>query len=127
MTGNDLLVYIYYNSSGGIWLPIGCTKSHEIQHECEMQEVSSPTTGDSKEFLPERKGWSINVSYLVLQDSQVRDVLMVNQRFKISFCPRNDRINGVSGFAYLKVCRITATRGNLIQGTFQFVGDGALG
>ena len=127
MTGNDILVYIWYpEEQSGLWIQIGCTKSHEIQHECDMQEVSSPTTGDSKEFLPGRKGWQLNVNYLILANTQVRDILMVGQRFKLSFCPRNAQASGVSGFAYMKVCKITSTRGNLIQGTFSFLGDGEL-
>ena len=127
MTGNDILVYIWYpEEQSGLWIQIGCTKSHEIQHECDMQEVSSPTTGDSKEFLPGRKGWQLNVNYLILASTQVRDILMVGQRFKLSFCPRNAQASGVSGFAYMKVCKITSTRGNLIQGTFSFLGDGEL-
>lgn len=127
MTGNDLLVYIWYpEEQSGLWIPIGCTKSHEIQHEGDMQEVSSPSSGSAKEYIPGRTGWIINTNYLVLQNSQVRDILMVNQRFKLSFCPRNAQASGVSGFAYMKVCKITSTRGNLIQGTFQFLGDGEL-
>ena len=35
--------------------------------------------------------------------------------------------SGMTGSAILRTCKITATRGNLIQGTFTFVGNGALG
>lgn len=128
MTGNDVLVYIFFpeEQQEGLWLPIGCSKSHEIQYEGEMQEVSSPSSGSAKEFIPGRTGWTITMHYLVLQDSQVRDILNVNQKFKLCFCPRNAQASGVTGEAYMKVCKITATRGNLIQGTFQFQGTGEL-
>ena len=128
MTGNDILVYIWFpdEQQTGLWLPIGCTKSHEIHYEGDMQEVSSPSSGSAKEYMPGRTGWIINTNYLVLQDSQVRDILMVGQKFKLSFCPRNAQSSGVTGEAYMKVCKITATRGNLIQGTFQFQGTGPL-
>ena len=128
MTGNDILVYIWFpdEQQQGLWLPIGCTKSHEIQYEGDMQEVSSPTSGSAKEFMPGRTGWSITVNYLVLADTQVRDILQVNQKFKLSFCPRNAQSTGVTGEAYMKVCKITAERRNLIQGTFQFQGTGEL-
>lgn len=128
MTGNDVLVYIFFpdEQQEGLWLPIGCTKSHDIQRDCDTDEVSSPSSGKDKEYIDGKTGWGITVNYLVLADTQVRDILMVSQKFKLSFCPRNDRPKGVSGFAWLKVCKITATRGNLIQGTFQFQGTGPL-
>lgn len=128
MTGNDLLVYIFFpdEQQEGLWLPIGCTKSHKIQYEGDMQEVSSPTSGSAKEYMSGRKGWSITVNYLVLSDAQVRDILMVGQKFKLAFCPRNAQSSGVKGDAYMKVCEITAERRNLIQGTFQFQGTGEL-
>jgi hypothetical protein len=33
---------------------------------------------------------------------------------------------GVQGMALCTVCRITSTTGNIVQGTFQFVGNGEL-
>jgi len=128
MTGNDILVYIWFpdEQEQGLWLPIGCTKSNDIQYDCDMDEVSSPSTGKAKEYIDGRTAWSITTNYLVLADAQVRDILMVSQKFKLAFCPRNAQSTGVKGDAYMKVCKITATRGNLIQGTFQFQGTGPL-
>lgn len=128
MTGNDILVYIWFpdEQQTGLWIPIGCTKTHKIQYEGDMQEVSSPTSGSAKEYMPGRKGWSITVNYLVLATAQVRDILMVGQKFKLSFCPRNAQASGVMGEAYMKVCEITSERRNLIQGTFQFLGSSEL-
>jgi len=128
MTGNDILVYIYFpdEQQTGLWLPIGCTKSNKIQHKADMQEVSSPTSGSAKDYMPGRTGWSITVNYLVLADAQVRDILKVRQKFKLCFCPRNAQSSGVTGDAYMEVCDITAERRNLIQGTFQFLGTSEL-
>ena len=128
MTGNDLLVYIWFpeEQQTGLWIPIGCTKTHEIQVENDTIEVSSPTTGKWKENIDGRTGWSITINYLVLSNAQVKDLLQVNKKMYLSFCPRNDQENGVEGYAILKRCDIRATRGSLVTGTFLFIGTGEL-
>jgi hypothetical protein len=55
------------------------------------------------------------------------NLLRVGETYEISFAPQSGATGiGVTGYAILKTCRITATLGNLIQGSFQFVGVGAL-
>ena len=70
--------------------------------------------------------WSINVSYLVLAYNGVRELLNVGTTYTLKFRGRNQSDStGVTGTAILKNCKITATKGNLVQGSFQFVGTGA--
>jgi hypothetical protein len=54
-------------------------------------------------------------------------MLEVGTTLQVVFKERNEaNSTGVSGSATIKTCKITATRGNLIQGTFVFQGSGAL-
>ena len=120
INGNNIL--IYYNGTA-----ISGTKSNEIQTDTELIEISSPSSGEWKSYITGRKNWSINVSFLVLAYDGVRNLLNVGNTFTIKFKGRNSSdSDGVSGFAILKNCKITAIKGNLVQGSFQFVGTGIL-
>lgn len=126
--GNNILVY------AGSTL-IGCTKTNEIQTGCETIEISSPNQGAWRNYLVGRKEWSINVAYLVTDSSAlaisggtgVKDLLQVGNSFTLSIKRRGHSSADLSGSAILKSVKITATRGNLVQGSFQFVGNGSLG
>lgn len=118
--GNNILIYRNGTAIAG-------TVSNEIQTGAELIEISSPTSGQWKEYITGRKSWSINVSYLVLADNGVRDLLNVGSSYTLKFRGRNAADNtGVTGTAILKTCKITATKGNLVQGSFQFQGTSSL-
>lgn len=118
--GNNILIY----SNG---TAIAGTVSNEIQSGAELIEISSPTSGQWKEYIASRKSWSINVSYLLLADDGVRDLLNVGTSYTLKFRGRNSADNtGVTGTAILKSCKITATKGNLVQGSFTFQGTSSL-
>ena len=55
-------------------------------------------------------------------------LLQVGQSFAIQLVGREGTSVStlLTGTATLKTCRITATIGNLVQGSFQFDGNGAL-
>lgn len=106
---------------------IAGTKSNEVEVEAEMIEKSSPESGGWREYVAGRKSWNMTVNYLLLADSGVRDLLNVDKEYMLVFKGRDAADStGVTGWALLKTCRITATLGNLVQGTFQFVGNGPL-
>lgn len=128
LQGNDVLLYFYHSDSGGnYWIPFGCSRSHEIQVGAEMIEISGPNSGQWKQYITGRKEWSVTLNYLVLQRAQLRDMLEVGNTYQVVFKQRNEaNSTGLVGYATIKTCRITATRGNLIQGTFAFQGSGAL-
>ena len=118
--GNNILIFRDGTAIAG-------TVSNEVQAAADMIEKSSPTSGDWKEYLSGRKEWSVNVSFLVLENLDVRDLLTVGTTYTLKFRGRDSADNtGVTGQAILKVCKITATIGNIAQGSFQFVGNGAL-
>lgn len=120
LLGNNILIYRSGTAIAG-------TTSNEIQSESDLIEISSPTSGQWKEYIEGRKSWSINVSYLVLAYNGVRELLNVGTTYTLKFRGRNSSDStGVQGTAILKSCKITATKGNLCQGSFQFVGTGAL-
>ena len=89
-------IIVYMNGQA-----IAGTKSDEIQVESDTIEIASATDQDWVHQIAGRKSWSLNVGWLVLA-------------------------NGVTGAAILKTVKITATRGNLAQGSFAFTGNGPL-
>ena len=118
--GNNILIYRNGTAIAG-------TVSNEIQSGAELIEISSPTSGQWKEYIAGRKNWSINVSYLVLAYNGVRDLLNVGTTYTLKFRGRNSSdATGVQGTAILKSCKITATKGNIVQGSFHFTGTGTL-
>lgn len=128
MTGHDLLLYFEYQDEGStLWLPFGCSKSHEIKGDVEEIEISSPTSGVWRQYLTGRKEWSVTCSYLVLAKEQLRDLLEIGNTFNVCFKQRNEQNStGLSGTCFLKSVIITASEGNLVQGSFTFRGTGAL-
>lgn len=126
--GNNILVYKSSTLIAGM-------KSNDIQVDADLIEISSPATGDWKQYITGRKSCSLTVGYLVMADSAlgvsgsngVRDLLQVGNSFTLHFKSRGATdANGVSGTFILKTAKITAQRGALVQGSFQFVLTGAL-
>ena len=105
----------------------GCT-SCDIQTSIDIEEVGAPlSSGRWKQYRTKRKSWSITANYLVLQDSDAKDLLTVGNTYAIKFKGRNSSdSSGVNGSAILKTCKITATKGNLVRGSFQFLGNNDL-
>ena len=119
-TGNYIIVYRGGTAIAGV-------KSNEIQGDCDMIEVASTTSGSWKEYIAGRKEWSVNVSYLLLTDSDMLQLLNEGTAYTLKIGGRSaTNANMVTGTAILKTCRIVATQGNLAQGSFVFKGSGAL-
>ena len=122
--GNNIIVQTHNGSS---WVAVAATKSDELQAEADMIEKASATQQSWKEYIPGRKGWSLNVSWLVSQVADIRKVLQVGTRVQLRIGARSySSSTGVTGYAYVKTCKVTATRGNIATGSFSFIGDGAL-
>ncbi len=124
--GNNIIIKL-----GGT--AIAATKSNDITVESEVLEIASPTTGSWRSFIAGRKEWSVNTSFLVTSPSDVASRLYVNNEltigktYTLTIC-MNDNTGAVylTGSAILKTYKVTATRGNLMTGSFGFVGVGAL-
>lgn len=121
LNGNNILVYLNGTAIAG-------STTADTQNTVDLVEIGSPlSSGHWKQYIKKRKTWSVTVNYLVLQYSGVRDLLKVGDSYTLKIRGRNSSDStGVSGTAILKTCRITAQRGNLVQGTFQFQGNSSL-
>ena len=125
--GNNILVYCNSTLIGG-------TRSNEANADADLIEISSSTQSQWRSYIAGRKGATINVGYLVLSTSAlgvyggtgIRDLLQVGNSFTLVIKPRNGQDSaGVSGLYLLKSVNIQAQRLNLVQGSFQFVLNGA--
>lgn len=116
--GNNILVYLGGTAIAGL-------KSNEIETSCGEIEISSPNSAAWREFIADRKEWSVSTGYLVSAVSDISQVLNVGTTYSLRFCGRTGT-GGVYGSAILTKCSITATRGNLVQGSFTFRGTGTL-
>ena len=122
MNGNNIIIG---TMSGTTFTPIAATKSNEMQTDCETIEISSPSVGDWRTYMAGRKSWSVQVSFLVTTASNIRQLLSVGTSYTIVMRDRTNT-SSVSGSAIMTTCKISATRGNLVTGSFVFKGTGAL-
>ena len=132
LNGNIILVQLDGHTIAG-------TKTTEIQVDSELIEIASASQGAYREYLTGRKQWQVTVNYLLMYatyqqmftypNASMTDALLVGNSYTLKFKNRANHFDQpitLKGTAILRTCKITATRGNLIQGTFTFVGNGAL-
>ena len=132
LNGNIIMVQLDGHTIAG-------TKTTEIQVDSELIEIASATQGAYREYIVGRKQWQVTVNYLLMYatyqqmftypNASMTDALLVGNSYTLKFKNRAsyyDQPITLEGTAILRTCKITATRGNLIQGTFTFVGNGAL-
>ena len=118
--GNNIIVLMSGQAIAG-------TKSDELQVDCETIEIASATDQAWTHYIAGRKSWSLTVGWLLLANTDVRKALLVGSSVTIKIKGRGESdSSGVTGSAILKTVKITATRGNLAQGSFAFVGNGPL-
>lgn len=119
INGNTLFI-----ATGTSTAPIAGTRSNEILVDGELIEVSSPTQGQWREYITGRREWSVTVGWLVLTNAAVQKLLYVNQSYTLKF--RTTGTAYLTGTAIMTNCKISATRGSLVQGSFTFKGTGPL-
>lgn len=117
MLGNNLIISVDGTA-------IAASKSCNIDVECSTIETSSPMTGSFRTYLVGRKGWKVTVSTLVSNNKNF--LLTPGTSVTLSFAVRNDNTDVLTGDAICTHCKVTATRFNLVQGTFEFLGNGEL-
>lgn len=120
MKGNNLLI-------GNNGAPLYGAKSCDIEVDCDTVEYSSPSSGTWRNFIAGRKSWTITCSYLVRDNNVPSDMNRVGQTFQLKVYPRESLpAQQLTGDAICTSWKVTATRGNLVQGTFVFQGTGPL-
>ena len=127
--GNSILVYSGSTLIAGL-------KSNSAQTDTDLQEKASATRGKWTSYLTYRNSGSISVGYLVMADTSalgvsggngVKDLLQAGNEYTLVFKKRNAANSaGVQGTYILQTVRIDAQFGNLVQGAFHFVLNGAL-
>ena len=126
MNGNNIIVY---QQQGNSWRAIAATKSDTINVDGEQIEIATSTAAeqDWKKYIAGRKSWNLSVKWLVTEVADIRKVLLVNTRIKLRIGARSfSSSTGLEGYAWVKSANVNLTRGNLAEGNFQFLGDGAL-
>ena len=103
--------------------PFAAVKGIEIRTEGSQLEKASPTSGKWRDYDPARKGWSFTTNYLA---TRMGDLLLVNNIYNIKVYDSDDSTNYVTGTAILRICDIRANTGELVSGSFQFLGKGPL-
>ena len=118
--GNDLIIM-----ADGIAL--ASSKSCSVTVKADTIETASPTDGDYVTYIADRKSWSVSTTHLVAADTTVRSLLeTVGKTVCLTFAMRDNPADSLTGAAICTQCKITATRGNLMQGSFSWKGSGPL-
>ena len=114
MNGNKIIL-----TKDGV--AVGALVSHDVQTEGELIEVAGASQGDFREFIPDRKTWVMTATCLVISSTIFANMLQAGNTFSMKSTDRQLE-NNVHGRARLEESRITAHRGNLVQGFFRFKG-----
>lgn len=102
---------------------IAGAKSCEISVDGEQIEISSPGDGQWRNYLAERKGWQVSVGYLLAAGTFPTEAAMVNTTVTLVV---SDGTTMMQGQAIVKSWKATGNIGNLANGSFVFLGTGAL-
>lgn len=123
-------IFIVLVQNGQSFTPFACCKSNDIEMRCGTMEVASPSQGSFREYITDRKEWSLTTTYLVGTDSgdfmaRLGDIMKVGNIVAIVWRNRQTS-EELRGNAIITTCKMTATKGNLAVGSFSFQGTGAL-
>lgn len=124
IVGNDLIVY----ADGK---PLSASKSCTLEISVSTNEVAGPEQGEYKEYIPDLKSWTVTTSHLVesnlASDTKMKDMIKrVGNMYTLTFSVRGRASDKVSGKAICTKFKVTATRGNLLSGSFTWQGSGEL-
>ena len=131
MTGKDILIFLTYNSTT---VGITACKSSELTGQSDLIEKASSTQQKWREYIAGRNEWGFTASYIVMRAAPsvtnqiggtLADLLKIGTKFGVTI---RDVANtySLSGSAFLQQVKQTYSVGNLIAGSFQFKGTGAL-
>lgn len=122
MTGKDIIIIL---SQGTTVLASTAVKSHDINTTADTIEKASATQQSWREYLAGRKGWSVNMSYLVNAGIKIVWEMKVGETFNVTISDSNSNYR-LTGSAILETAKQTYTVGNLANGSFILKGTGPL-
>ena len=102
---------------------VAMAKSCDVSVDGDQIETSSPSDGQWRHYIAGRKGWSISVGYLMSVGTFPTEAEMVNTTITIRV---SDGTAQMQGTAIVKTWKATGNIGNLANGSFVFLGTGAL-
>lgn len=120
---------IIYETKNGVKTAIAGAKSCKIVTTTDTIETSFPTTentatGSWKNYISQRKGWTITMDHLV---QSVKGTLLRNGGTYTLTCGiRDDENDQVAGVAICVECEVSGACGAIANGTFKFLGTGPL-
>lgn len=123
--GNDILIKQVVNGNEHF---IAASNSCDIELNCDMKPVSSPSSGEYMDYKAGRKTWVVRLNYLV----DTTGYALLNQKnignkyYLRMYVRNNPSIDKLEGYAFLQQAHVTATRGNLLTGSWVFQGTGNL-
>ena len=119
LKGNDIIVILNGEA-------IAATKSDELQVGCESIPISSRTNGDWTDVIAGRKSWTLTTGFLIANQLKFFDGIDMVGMYVILRIKHRTGTTWYEGTALCTQFRVTATRGNLVQGSFAFQGKGPL-
>lgn len=122
--GNDLIIAIATGSETPT--AIASSKSCDIETNCELKEISSPASSIYRTYIPGRKTWRVVVNFLVQTTaSAVLSAKNIGTTYALkAYIRNNSSVDYFQGTAILQQAKVTGTRGNLLTGSWVFVGSG---
>lgn len=123
--GNDIIILAGDTAIAG-------ATSCDIQVQTDAIEVSRPTDGAARHFIPGRYTWQVTTGHLIVGDTGgtplrtfIRRAIYRNL---LTIVIRDNDYTGdqVTGTVICQTARVTAQRGNLAQGSYMFQGSGPL-
>lgn len=103
---------------------IAASKSCDLDLSVETIETCSTRSGSYREFIRGRKEWTISISYLVTNINESFNLF--GEKVQITILDKKNDGDYLTGEAICTKCKITATTGSLVQGSFVFQGTGVL-
>lgn len=118
--GNDLIVTV-----DGV--AVAASKSCTVDVSCQTKEVGMKGSGKWKRLIAGRRSWDVSASFLVGDEATIRiKIGKVGTTVTLSWKMRGDGTDTMTGTAIVTACKVSGTRGNLVQGSFTFKGTGEL-
>ena len=110
---------------------IAGAKACRINVKVGTNDVSSPTDGQWEHSIVGLKSWSVSTNHLVVYsestDTPIKDAIgKVGSTYTLTFECSDLSSDTMSGDAHCVSFDVTAQKGSLMQGSFEFKGTGPL-